>query len=130
MTKHADLIKEMEAATVGSRELDAKIALAILTPPETGKDPFDWKYKGNGEWQRPAMDAIHPGLFWSAPRCTTSIDAANSLRDKEKYIVSIFIVEDSVLVGFHDGKSVIQSVANTEPLARSAAALRAMEEDK
>ena len=73
MTRHADLIAKLEAAPEGSRELDAKIAIALWPDLlECRSDPE----LGEGHW-------IHPrfGKTYASPY-TTSLDAALTLIDE------------------------------------------------
>lgn len=109
---NADLIEALEAAPEGSRELDRRINTAVTGNPDL---------------------PIKPPLSYFS----TSIDAADSLRG-EGWVATVHspgsLVGDwHVLFTKYFGVGNVKEVrsrAKTEPLARSACALRAMEMEK
>lgn len=72
------LIAKLEAATEGSRELDAEIWRHLGLAPAIGDGVWDWKYMGNGAWHQSEMESTW-GRHAAAPHYTTSLDAALTL---------------------------------------------------
>lgn len=112
------LAGELERAEGGSRELDARMLLAVVDPLES-----------HPGWQREITDCLARGVDpdpwkWAhraAPHFSLMLDAA--LPGKE--IVGTSRWPSGTWQADHAGRMAI-GMAATEPLARRAAALRAM----
>src|SRR6185312_16180792 len=82
MTPYTDLLARLEAATEGSRELDAEIAYAIDFKPDDDPD-FTWRgvVERAGGVVKAAERLHHYSSMWGRwiPRYSTSLDAALTL---------------------------------------------------
>lgn len=77
------LIARLEAAEVGSRELDGEIALAFSYPRDVWGDAFDRPFAVDGPaFHNDAATWSGGGKSWSAPTFTTSLDAAIALAER------------------------------------------------
>jgi hypothetical protein len=113
-----------------SRKLDAEIAVAC----RIGSDKVDkdhWSYRNFPVWIVRDDGQIEAGLRWKSPRFTTSLDAAVTLvpvgwlvdvtqTAPERWIVALLRSDDT------DESGIAEATAKTEPMARVAAALRAL----
>lgn len=80
MTSLTSLIERIEAATEGSRELDAEIALAMNLPREAFGPVYDQRGMIDGpEYHVEKGTWSGNGMTWRAPDFSTSIDAALTL---------------------------------------------------
>lgn len=75
-----DLIAKLEAATEGSRELDAGIC-AALRWPVSGKGTVlpAWVHDNFPEWEITKEGRLKAGCLWEPVPFTTSLDAALTL---------------------------------------------------
>lgn len=140
MTDLLSLANEIEAAEIGSRELDARICAAMrMLPPNCP----DWLKNWGGKFAvhdkfPERVSAVHEdgkqGTHWNSAKVTTSADAALSLVPEGWRIIDLYEAKRGVfLIRLVKGKTVIpenKSIeAKTLPLAISAASLRALAQE-
>ena len=111
MTEHTDLIARLETAETGSRELDIRIHADLRGPDAVERMRLVSWYLCTKAWEPPAY--------------TTSLDA----KLPGENIVHMFVLTSGRYVAWHTETQPpnIVAEANTEPLARRAAAMKAMQ---
>jgi hypothetical protein len=78
-----DLIRRLEEAKEGSRELDAAIAALIRHPvSDKGTVLPDWVHRNFPEWTILQGGRLEAGCIWEAPHFTTNLqDAVSAVPD-------------------------------------------------
>lgn len=130
--KLRELAARVEKATGPDRELDASIFAGLGTHvlEKRGNDRRPWWYPLDG-----SVGRVDPSTGWmggnrSIPRYTVSIDAATTLAPPECFYRSGHDGEGPDPAAFYCealivGLPLVRAVADTEPLARCVAFLRA-----
>lgn len=126
MTNHSDLIEALEAATEGSRELDAKIYCTVHGFEYVERHSSDeryFKYRSKGE--------VIVGYITREKRFSRSTDAALTLvPEMREYQLEYFQHANGDFVYYANflGGRRASTVSTTLPLAICVAAFRAMEQ--
>lgn len=118
MTTRADLLALADRVEreEPSRELDARIAKAIGWTQNDPRDADDW-----AGWTDPAR----PGRIFIPRHWTSSLDAAASLCPAGWKLCDVWVIEYVVVRLLNAARTYAVGMADDEPRARTAAALRA-----
>ena len=128
-----DLIRRLEEAKEGSRELDAAIAALIRHPvSDKGTVLPDWVHRNFPEWTILQGGRLKAGCIWEAPHFTTNLqDAVSAVPEGMNWDVSGGHPTHVWATIWNDGcttaENLYQVSGATPALALCIAILRAME---
>lgn len=100
-----DLIEKLEAATEGSRERDAEIAIAVRWLKAASGQPIPewadtnfprWRARADGHVECVRSDGT-PSAHWEPPHFSRSLDAAMSLVPNEWWIEKLCEMRTSII---------------------------------